>query len=96
MLNGALPALARATVCTVLELPTWMLGNAKLAGVSTARGTELLAPTPVRATVWGLLYALSLIAMAPLRDPEAVGVKVILTVQLAPGAKVAEQLLACE
>jgi hypothetical protein len=72
------------------------LGNIKLAGVRTATGPELFEPTPVSATVWGLFCALSLIVIVPLRTPEAVGVKVMLIVQLEPDGKVAEQSLACE
>ena len=96
ILNGAFPTLARVTVCAVLEVPTWRLGNATLAGVRTATGPKLFAPTPVIATVWGLFCALSLSVNEPLRAPETVGVKVMLMMQLALGAKVAEQLFVCE
>jgi hypothetical protein len=39
---------------------------------------------------------LSLIVRVPLRTPEAVGVNVMLNVQLEPDGKLEEQLLVCE
>jgi len=46
-------------------------------------------PVPVSVTVCGLIGALSVIAMVPLRVPVAVGVRVTLIVQLAPAARLA-------
>ena len=48
---------------------------------------------PVRAIVWGLLGALSLIVISPVRIPGAVGVKVMVMVQEVPGPTVLPQLL---
>ena len=58
------------------------------AGV-TAIETRLAAvPVPVKATVCGLLLALSAKLKAPLRVPSALGEKVTVAVQLAPAASV--------
>src|SRR5215471_12516875 len=54
---------------------------------------EICVPVPVKATVCGLVGALSLNVNVPLRTPIRVGVKVTLTVQLAPGATVVPQVL---
>src|ERR1700732_3495665 len=96
ILSGALPAFARVTVLTVLTVPTWRLENVKFVGVRTATGPELLEPSPVSATVWGVFCALSPIVRVPLRTPEAAGVKIMLNVQLEPGSKLPGQPLACE
>ena len=50
-------------------------------------------PVPLSDTDWGLLTALSQKYSAPIRLPPAVGVKVTLTVQLAPAATELPQLL---
>ena len=52
----------------------------------------LCVPLPVRATVWGLPDALSLTESVPLRLPDPLGVKVTLTVQFAPDARLEAQL----
>ena|ERR1035441_6629601 len=50
-------------------------------------------PEPVRLTFWGLAGALSTMVSLPVRVPGWVGVKVTLTVQLAPGASVEQALV---
>jgi hypothetical protein len=45
-------------------------------------------PVPERDTAWGLLAALSAIVIAPALAPVAVGVKLMLMVQLVPAARV--------
>ena len=55
---------------------------------------EATCPVPLNATVCGEPVALSVNVTAAERMPEAVGVKVTLTEQLAPDASVAPQLLA--
>lgn len=50
------------------------------------------APTPWSGMDWGLPAALSVIATAPVRAPEAVGVKVTPIVQLAPAARLEAQV----
>ena len=51
------------------------------------------APVPERLTACGLPAALSLTVRFPLRVPEAIGMNVMLIVQLAFAAKLAGQLL---
>jgi hypothetical protein len=52
-----------------------------------------LVPVPVRLTLWGLPVALSVRVTAALRVPPTPGVKVRLTVQLAPAATPDPQVL---
>ena len=53
-------------------------------------------PVPVKFAVWSAPCALSLTVSVPLRFPEDVGAKVILTMQLEPAATVGGQLFDCE
>src|SRR2546423_549832 len=53
-------------------------------------------PVPESDTVCGLLASESVSVSVPVRVPPAVGVKVTLTVQLAPAARLLPQLLLCE
>jgi len=57
--------------------------------------TALPGPLPVRTTVCGEPEALSATLSAAVVLPEAVGVKVIEIVQVAPAARVALQVLVC-
>jgi hypothetical protein len=50
-------------------------------------------PVPVRLTVWGLVKALSVNFSVPLSAPITDGVKVTPTVQVAPAATLAPQVL---
>jgi hypothetical protein len=82
MFTGALPKLLSVTVWGVPLVPTLWLGKLRLAGeMPTA------VPTPVK-RMNSESPALSLTLIPDLRGPEAVGAKVALTWQLAPGAKV--------
>ena len=54
-----------------------------------------ITPVPVREAVCGLFAALSVMVSVPLRVPLAVGVNVILTVQVVLGARLVPQLLVC-
>jgi hypothetical protein len=63
-------------------VPTFWLGKLRLAGDNCTA-----APVPVKTTATEP-PELSLISIADLRGPEAVGEKVALSWQLAPGAKV--------
>ena len=76
-------------------MPTFCELNVKLVGVTVNCG-ELEAPVPVSDTFCGLLEAESVSVSVPVRVPPAVGVKVTLTVQLAPAARLLPQLLLCE
>jgi hypothetical protein len=57
------------------------------------RLTAGVVPDPDSATDWGLAGALSLIVSEPVRDPEALGVKVTETAQFAPGLSEPAQVL---
>src|SRR5437899_310696 len=59
------------------------------------RLTPGAAPVPVRLTDCGLPAALSVMVIAPVRVPVAVGVKVTLMAQLAPAATDVPQVLVC-
>src|SRR2546430_14206055 len=76
-----------AGVCVPL---TWLLA---LAGVCRAILVLLSIPLPDKETVVGLLLALLVRVSVPVRAPDAVGVKVTVTVQDAPTARVVQLLL---
>jgi len=57
-------------------------------GVTTIEATEASDPVPDRATVCGLVLALSVIVRVPVRVPRAFGVKVTEIVQPVPAANV--------
>ena len=60
------------------------------------RLTTGAVPVPVRLTVWVAGLALSAVVKEPLREPLAVGVKVLLRVQLALAATLEPQVLVWE
>ena len=78
-------ALEPAVTLAELELPEAMLSP-----------SEGFSPVPESATVCGLSGALSVIVRLSVRLPVAVGVKVTLTVQFAPGVSAVPQLLVSE
>jgi hypothetical protein len=86
IVNGPVPGFVSVTACVALVDPTAWLVNVKLAGATLAAGT---VPVPLRLIVCGLPGSLSVIVTVPVTLPDALGVNVILTVQLAPDAKVA-------
>ena len=87
----AVPVLETVRLC-VLVLPAAMLLKARVeATCRVPMGAG--APVPLRVTDCGLAGALSAKVMAPLRLPVAVGAKLTATVQLAPAARLAGQLL---
>jgi hypothetical protein len=59
------------------------------------RATVEALPVPVRVTVWGLEGSPSVIERVAVREPVAAGVKVTLTVQLAPPARLDPQVFVC-
>ena len=95
MSTALLVPLLTLTACGALLLPTFCELNVKLLGVTVNCGV-LEAPVPVSDTFCGLLEAESVRVSVPVRVPPAVGVKVTLTVQLAPAARLLPQLLLCE
>ena len=60
-------------------LPTGSVGDF---GVTVMEVSDGALPVPVRLITWGLLAALSVIVMAPVLAPTAVGANVMLIVQL--------------
>jgi hypothetical protein len=76
----AVPLFVRVTAFAALFVPT--LTEPKLSDVGASLTT---VPTPVREMVWVDDPPLSLIVTEPVLVPEAVGVKVMLIVQLPPG-----------
>ncbi len=70
----------------------WAPLNVMLLGDKLTEGTT---PVPVRLAVCRLPAALSVIVMAPVRVPVAVGVNLTLIVQLPPAATEVPQLFVC-
>ena len=89
-LKAALPPLVRVADSVPLFVLTDWLPNERLAGERLAAGTE---PVPARLTVWGLPAELSATLSNAERLPLAVGVKVMLNVQVDPAASELPQLL---
>jgi hypothetical protein len=63
--------------------------------LNAKKSNNLYCPVPVRLTLCGLLAALSVKVIAPVRVPTAVGVKVTLIVQLPAAATNVPQVLVC-
>ena len=60
-----------------------------VAGVTAIETRVGAVPVPLSVTVCGFETPISVIVSVPVRDPSALGVKVIGIVQLAPAARVA-------
>src|SRR5947209_3062997 len=82
--SGAPPLLVRVTVCAGLVVPTRWLPKGLLVAESVAVGG--VTPVPVSDTDCGLSAASSVMFTVAARAPVAAGVKLMLIVQLAPGA----------
>lgn len=80
------------TVCEALAPPMPTLPKDKLDGVAVAVPGESLAPRPETETSCGLPLALSVKVSAAVRVPEVVGLKRMVTVQLAEAASVEPQV----
>src|SRR5258708_4352592 len=92
ILRLAFPLFVRITVCGVLVVLTVWAAKEMLGWESA---TTAPVPEPARPTVCGLLPALSVRVKVPVRVPTAVGVKLILNVQVTPGGTLVPQLLVC-
>src|SRR2546426_317426 len=83
MLRVAVPLLVRVTVCTGLVVLRRWSPKARLVGAKVTAGAM---PIPASDTDCGLLAASSVMVTVAVRAPVAAGVKLMLIVQLAPGA----------
>src|SRR5438128_2414876 len=83
MLRVAVPLLVRVTVCTGLVVLRRWSPKARLVGAKVTAGAM---PIPASDTDCGLLAASSVMVTVAVRPPVAAGVKLMLIVQLAPGA----------
>ncbi len=92
MFNVVLPVFVNVMLCAALVVLTFWPANVKVAGDKL---TADAIPVPVRPTVWGLPLALSVIVMAPVRVPVAVGVNVTLIVQFPLAATDAPHVFVC-
>jgi hypothetical protein len=96
MARAVPPLFVSVTVCGLLAVPMLWPAKAKLGVFVLAPGT---VPVPVRLTDCWLLAtfpALSVIVTEAVRVPDAVGVNVTLTVQLAPADTLVPQLFVSE
>jgi hypothetical protein len=89
--NDVVPILLTVTTLAALVVPTFWLLNERLVG---DRLTPV--PVPVSDITWGFPGALSAIEMAALLEPEEVGRKLAVMVQLLPAARVELHVLVCE
>lgn len=95
MCSVVLPELMTVKVWGALEPPCVVLGKDSAGGEKVTAG-EGAMPVPLRTRVCGVPGALSAIWRLAVDGPTAAGVKVMLTEQLALGARVAWQVLVCE
>lgn len=91
-LSGAVPPLLNVTVCAGLVVRTFCEANVSFNGETDAAGPPVV-PVPVRLIDCGLPVALSVIEIAAVRVPAALGVNVTLMVQLFAAITAAPQVL---
>jgi hypothetical protein len=85
--------LVSVTDCAGLVAPTTWVVKVMLGREKVTFGPDV-TPVPVKATDCGLTTASSVIVTAAVRGPTRVGLKVTLTVQLAPGETLVPQVFA--
>lgn len=90
--NGAVPVFMTVSVCAELEVPCVVEGKDSAVGESVTAGAAG-TPVPLRARVCGLPGALSATWRLAVNAPALAGLKLMLTEQLALGARVARQVL---
>ena len=90
--RAALPVLLRVTAWAEVVLPTDTLPKERLLGETPATA---VVPVPERLMVCGLPVALSATLTIAERMPDAVGLKVMLIVQVDPALKLDPQVLVC-
>ena len=93
IVSVAVPVLVMVTYCDALDVPTVTEPNDRLAAVKVT-GPAGATPVPVSEIDCGELLALSVMVIAAVFAPAAVGAKCPCMVQLAPTARVVPQLLA--
>jgi hypothetical protein len=93
MLNAPVPELVSVTAVPALVEPSFVTEKATDVGASVTAGA---VPVPVRAAVWGLFGALSVMVTLADLAPVAVGVNVTLMEQLAPAARLEPQVVVRE
>ena len=79
------------TVCVALVVPTFWFPNVRPAGV-----TVTAVPMPVKATICGLLGALSVTEREAVRVPTSVGWNVTLYVQVPPAGRLEPHVVVFE
>src|SRR5207302_5400425 len=89
------PELVSVTFWVTLAVFTAWFPKPTLEGFKATAGAVTVAPEPVRLTVCGLPEALSVIVIAPVLVPVAVGVNVTLIVQFAPAPTEVPQVFVC-
>ena len=94
-MRGALPELVTVRVCAGLDVPCVVAGKEGAAGEKVAAGAGAM-PLPLSTRVCGEPGALSTTWRLAVSAPTAAGMKLMLTEQLALGARVARQVLVCE
>ena len=87
IVNVVVPTFVNVTVLAALVIPTVTEPKLTLVGDSFA-----VVPIPLSGTFCGLPAALSVMLRAAVRVPEAVGLNLMLIVQLAPAASVLTQV----
>ena len=91
-LSAAVPVLLNVIVCAGLVVRTFCEANVSFKGETDAAGPPVV-PVPVRLIDCGLPVALSVIEIAAVRVPAALGVNVTLMVQLFAAITAAPQVL---
>src|SRR4051812_9027653 len=91
---AAVPVLDTVTADTALAAPTVVAAKVSEAGFADSAAVAVDVPVPASVTVDGLLVALPAMVRVPVREPTAVGWNVTVTVQFAPAASVAPQVVA--
>jgi hypothetical protein len=86
--SSAVPVFVIVTIWTALVTPTATLPKLREVGVRERMGAGVEdTPVPESCTTFGDPAAFVVIVTVPVRVPESVGVKVIFSIQLAPGAR---------
>ena len=91
MCSGPVPVLMTIRVCDGLDVPSSVPGKESAVGEKAMAGWGA-TPVPLRTSVCGVPGALSATCRFAVKVPALDGVKVILTAQLAFGARVAWQV----